>query len=104
MNTAEEKYHTPEQFVPDWVCQTVLVLDVLILVGNCTGFSLLLRFISTSPKKFRAPSHVFFFCISVASLFASLIGKCLYYVSMNEQTSIYMNELADQSVNEPIHD
>ena len=61
--------------LPVWICAAIAALDAVILIGNCTSFSLLLRFIWVSPMKDRTPSHDFFLCISMVSLLASMIGK-----------------------------
>ena len=67
---------------PTWICAVLILLNVLILIGTLTGFSFLLRFITTSRKQDRTPGHAFFFGISLVSLLGSLIGKCLGLVNI----------------------
>lgn len=66
---------TQQDLVPVWFCILLIVLNAVILIGSAAGFSLLLRYILSSPKKGRTPNHTFFFCISIVSLLGLIIGK-----------------------------
>ena len=60
--------------IPTWVSVSVLVVSVLLLIGNCTGCSLLLKFLLKSSKLERTPSHTFILYATLVSMLASVIG------------------------------
>ena len=61
--------------IPRWASSSVLAAGVLLLILNCAGLSLLLRFLFKSATEDRTPSQTFIVCIAMVSLFGSIVGK-----------------------------